>query len=797
MKTRTKFRAMIIVELFFMIVALCLYSRCVSAEKTAGSKLNNGIAEIKARNLNIRVSFGYKGYTKLNNNMPVNVNISNSGSDYKGIFRIAFRNSTKKPMIQRKFYVKKDSKVKLDFDIPVVFVNQQHTIVLCDEDEREIAHKDIKLDNIDDRSDIYVGVITKKATNLKYINNVLEGEEEGEIADRINGRVISLYEDELYDKTNLEMMDMLVIDDYKRVNFSDIMIKNIKKWIKHGGSLVLGDIGEDYINNNDDIINQFLCGKKAKVIYEKSDIPIIRKINIGKGNLILSSDDMELPETLWDSYGKYLVNLLYENLSDSKKYELKYGDYSIQTGDSSLNYIYDTLKVNSDDRLPNLKLYGIILIIYIVTAGPAVFFYYKKKGRTTRLWFIVPAISFVFSFIIYLLGTSTRVQNPFINYAAQIRLDASDDSHMTDVLFSITSTTNKKYAVSVNRKCSIVPTNLDVYYDSPEKYKSGYDYGVDTSSGKPRVIINSMTRFERTGYMMKYKSDVRGDIDVDLAQEDGKLHGTITSKLSHDMKECIIYYGGNIIKIDKIRSGESLDVDKIDKKNIFMSEDYNYEIEKQLAAVMGGHMEDTSMESDKRREYGIIEEYMAEKENDTPFFYGFISNDENDFQNIFPFSAYGSTGVCKDIEIKESIDGYEVIGSLEKYVEKYNENATNGYYVNYGENDLHITYKFPDKFNIRKIVYSPETAGGGEFTMKESDYTEEAFVGTAYVRDKVTGNMTKLFDSGTETVVDNVEQYLNKDGTLTLYYYIEDDNLYNVENYCLPKVKILGEYENQ
>ena len=61
----------------------------------------------------------------------------------------------------------------------------------------------------------------------------------------------------------------------------------------------------------------------------------------------------------------------------------------------------------------------------------------------------------------------------------------------------------------------------------------------------------------------------------------------------------------------------------------------------------------------------------------------------------------------------------------------------------------------------------------------------------------MTGNMTKLFDSGTETVVDNVEQYLNKDGTLTLYYYIEDDNLYNVENYCLPKVKILGEYENQ
>ena len=527
MKTRTKFRAMIIVGFFFMIIALCLYSRGVSAEKTAGSKLNNGIAEIKARNLNIRVSFGYKGYTKLNNNMPVNVNISNSGSDFNGIFRIAFRNSTKKSMIQKKFYVKKDSKVKLDFDIPVVFVNQQHSIVLCDEYEREIAHKDIKLDNIDDRSDIYVGVITKKATSLKYINNVLEGEEEGEIADRINGRVIRLYEDELYDEKNLEMLDMLVIDDYKRVNFSDDMIKNVKKWIKHGGGLVLGDIGEDYIDNNNDIINQFLCGKKAKVIYEKSDIPIIRKINIGKGNLMLSSDDMELPETLWDSYGKYLVNLLYENLSDSKKYELKYGDYSIQTGDSSLNYIYNTLKVNSDDRLPNLKLYGIILIIYIVTAGPAAFFYYKKKGRTTRLWFIVPAISFVFSFIIYLLGTSTRVQNPFINYAAQIRIDDSDDSHMADVLFSITSTTNKKYAVSTNRKCSIVPTDLDVYYDSPEKYKSGYDYGVDTSSGKPRVIINSMTRFERTGYTMKYKSDVRGDIDVDLAQEDGKLHGTV------------------------------------------------------------------------------------------------------------------------------------------------------------------------------------------------------------------------------------------------------------------------------
>ena len=104
MKMFKKIRAIIITCFLGMVIALCSYTASVHAESSSVGKLNNGTENILTKHLRVKVTFGYNGYVKYGDNMPVRAEIYNkSSSSYKGIFRIVYRNNEKIPMIQKKF----------------------------------------------------------------------------------------------------------------------------------------------------------------------------------------------------------------------------------------------------------------------------------------------------------------------------------------------------------------------------------------------------------------------------------------------------------------------------------------------------------------------------------------------------------------------------------------------------------------------------------------------------------------------------------------------------------------------
>ena len=62
------------------------------------------------------------------------------------------------------------------------------------------------------------------------------------------------------------------------------------------------------------------------------------------------------------------------------------------------------------------------MLVYVIIAGPVAYIIMKKKDKRNLLWLIVPVLSVAFSVTIYLIGTSTRIQRPFINYVSTIKL---------------------------------------------------------------------------------------------------------------------------------------------------------------------------------------------------------------------------------------------------------------------------------------------------------------------------------------------------------------------------------------
>ena len=133
----------------------------------------------------------------------------------------------------------------------------------------------------------------------------------------------------------------------------------------------------------------------------------------------------------------------------------------------------------------------------------------------------------------------------------------------------------------------------------------------------------------------------------------------------------------------------------------------------------------------------------------------------------------------------------------------YDSAHSNGYYVyDPSISNFEVTYKFPENFTLKRLIYNSETAGGAEFKIKKYGYSEYAFPGIAKVKDKDTGKYVKLLESTKKADIKDIEKYLEPDGSLKIYYDINSSVLLNVHGPdtfsqpTLPRVKLAGTYKN-
>lgn len=187
---------------------------------------------------------------------------------------------------------------------------------------------------------------------------------------------------------------------------------------------------------------------------------------------------------------------------------------NVSYGNMGYSYMDEALKINENDVLPNMKLYGCILGIYVIIAGPGMYLFFRRRKKRGCLWIAVPILSVAFSAIIYIVGTSTRIQRPYINYLSQIVLGDDKNAKAKDMstLFSVTSISNNPFSISLRGECNITPKNTDAYYvDSKIKGNnvSDYEYGVEYNENNTRLLMNRLSSFQGAEFLMKQRVRMR------------------------------------------------------------------------------------------------------------------------------------------------------------------------------------------------------------------------------------------------------------------------------------------------
>ncbi len=848
MKLKYKLSGLGLIVIVIMLIFLNPYAYRVTA---AGNivRLKNGAMEVSSKQLSAQISFGYKGNTKYGKRMRVCAVIYNKGAFFSGKFRISYKigkNSGLK-MMQKSFSVEGEENKRVQFAVPLISESQEYIVSICDNSGRIYlkAHTAVNADT--DTTGIYVGVLSDTPAKLGYMTDCLGSSEEYGMSDNgVTGKVFEMSSSDFEQEDMLDTVDIIVIDNYNTGKFSDANIKILKHWVDKGGTLVVGtgsnyqkefeklhstllrgyigrtkrivtDFGWNESNNSTmkfsfessvpsqidmDIVELDL--KEDEVLIKDDDNKLMVSKKYGDGSIIIAEFSFNLKKNLWNSYGKAVMTTIEENLSEGTKKKMLLQNENVSPEGAGYSFLDEALKINENDVLPNMVLYGCILAIYITIAGPGLYLLFKRRKRRSRLWIAVPVLATAFSAIIYIVGTSTRIQRPYINYLSQVVLSDGQSSKTKDMttLFSVTGVSNDSFSTDISGRCNVVPKESDEYTGKEEIGNidiNDYDYGVDYGKNKTRLIMNKMSSFQSANFVMKQKVKNSGNLNIRVSESNMRLVGNLTNTLGYDLNSCMIYYQGNLLYIGDIRKDETIDIEKIAKSATYNNSEYGDSNEAMIESVMGGTMYSSGVAASLKRKIGIVEEYLEDNSNAQAWFYGFIKEGyEETFTDKFDYDKYGVTGVCKNFSMTEKIDGYDVIDSLETYASNYNSEYTNGYDVYQGAPErFAVIYKFPKNFVLRELVYSKQTSSGAEFSAKKSKYADYGFYGVVSVKNKGTGKYEKLFHSGKETKIINMSDYLEADGSLTLYYSVEYKSSKELGNLCLPEVKLAGNYEKE
>lgn len=482
------------------------------------------------------------------------------------------------------------------------------------------------------------------------------------------------------DARMLDSLDVIIIDGYNSRSLSQAQAEALRQWTRDGGTLFIGSgSGADKVFK---ALNGWLTvktGKKLKINTDfgikggkkvltditqtelKGSVPVltdcgeklVSRIKYGIGNVFVVEFPLKFTEEQSDISGPVIADIVVKSISRQKKKEKGFPVYIYGTKDSAV-YMKKTAALNETGMLPNIKLYAVIMLVYVFLAGPGVYFLVKKKDKRSFLWIIVPSLSLVFAVLVYLIGTSTRIQKPYINFVSTLDLSARiEKENPVNTIFSVTSPDSSPYEIEFPANTGIMPLNINEgigYMPDTDNITAGYgiEYGNDTL----KAVINGLPAFSSAYFQLENKRTSTGTVEEQVSEDASGLLGTISNNMSYMLENCILYHNGKVYYIKKLLPGETFDITAIKDTDIYDIKDYNNNFEKLIESIMGGSMERYDTNNVIKRKIGMIMAFASSNKSDSTWFYGFDGNgNETGFANLSRYKSYGETGVYKRINI--------------------------------------------------------------------------------------------------------------------------------------------------
>ncbi len=692
---------------------------------------------------------------------------------------------------------------------------------LIGDDGEVLADEQVKLNVSWDVPELFIGILSDEPQELKFLDGV------GINYGSMRTRTFALEETDISDDAiGLDLLDILVVNNYRLRVLSEMQTSAIMDWVHDGGVLVLGT-GERV----DDTLGRFA----PELLDESYDSPSLYHVDLGEsygleeegagmlaitcidvslhgGNIVISSDDLGLLSVAAKERG--LIGVIAFDLSDIAQFcekETSYMDFFltsllgeerirelaevVYSGNSEYYLsVQNLVNTGNVEKLPNLSLYTVLILLYLFLMGPALYLY--LKNRELQIFYRRGAIilAAVFTVVLYLMGTVTRFTEPFFAYATI--LDSTDD-YVTDTTYvNIRNPYNRPYEVQFNEAYSVLPITRSVRSGGRQNTEltgeEEYQIRIDRRGDCVVMTGNHIAAFSPKYFQMERKElNESGErISGEINYFEGSLTGQITNNYPYALENTAVILYGNMVYIDDMEPGETRTLDELTVLRFPLNG-------AQLVAEMITGQWDFEESDIGNTEYlramkraGLLEfymdNYMSSYTADAKVIAFSTQKEGSSFLKGDSAETYGITMLTSSIVVNASQDSriYRSVLMKTPVVVTGNYDAKTN--TMSGAEPVTLEYQMGTDISVESLTLEPISE---VFREQDGAVSQiEAFAGSIYFYNHSTGSFDKMEHMEETMNLEILRPYLSPGNILTVRYVYEGTGSYRQIQLPMPMV---------
>ncbi len=779
---------------------------------------------VSSGNISLEITYGYGNYAKGGRYIPIEVSFTNSENrEFQGLLRILTMESDY-DVYRHDFPVEIPAQgmESQKLYVPVGNRIDQIFVELVDQEERQILHKRIKLNFSLEVPELFIGVLSDTPQKLTAWENV--GVDYGMLRTKTIEFSTDTFPEEVI---GLDMIDVLLISNFRIRDLSDKQSKVLVEWVRGGGTMILGTgmrvddtlgrfapelLEESYEPPKVDHVYMGLDYAQENPTDSTLEIPCV-DFSLSGGNVILSDDDKAiLASTVYYKGSIAVAAYDFTDINEFCKSNPSYIDFILTEvlGDAKINRLAESVysgnfnqywairnMINTGNvtRLPNLGLYVLEIAIYIFLVGVALYIFLRQRELTELYRAGVVVLSLIFTVLFYLMGNKTRFRDTFYTYAQF--LETSQDTISENTYMNIRAPYNKPYTVHLAADYSIKPMTRSSYNEMGALPRftgaENYRVAIEHQEEQTEVSLQNIPAFEPRYFQMNKVGEnperigFYGELEVNR----GAITGVITSNFKEKMENCVVLLYDKLIFLGDMEPGESKIVDDLPVLEYPRNHTY------QVAAYISGENRFESADIENKtyveaaQKTDLLEFYLNHyMPSYTPNAraVGIREKGEGGVDFIKTAMAEGHTIVSSVIPVYSSDEEVIYRPALIRQPKVIGGNYDQSTNSLYGVDPVTLEYSLGNDVRIEKLIF---------------DYISEEFIGPINGTQLIpfTGNLyfynhnTGMFDKKDPLKLqyesDELRPYLSPGNTITIRYAYENMAEYNWD-VLLPMLNIVG-----
>lgn len=267
-----------------------------------------------------------------------------------------------------------------------------------------------------------------------------------------------------------------------------------------------------------------------------------------------------------DYYGVYFVFLMQQNQSPVGAERL------LNLTSYSSSYLkYKVFEGLEEYKTSGILKYIFLLFVYVLVAGPGIYFLLKKTGKSSWSFVLTPVTAVLFLLLIYAAGSDTRITKPYVKYVEKIESDGEKTS--AGLTVTLAAPTGRDWGIRLAGKPTVrlYQSSVSSFYDINNFYQIEYYYNYIDSRNSHAIVGGAVQEEEETVLTFskvlpftEIEAEVEYQVAVpELVKEEIQLSelgvdGSLTNVSDNVFEEAYLYCEGVLVSVGAIKPEETV-----------------------------------------------------------------------------------------------------------------------------------------------------------------------------------------------------------------------------------------------